>query len=159
MVEYISRADEFISDIRNEFFSNMESALKVYELDLKEALDVPPRRTGAVYFNVKGKAVHVAAAPSPDQARHSLGSSFGTPGMWEPPAKLSGELLASIDSQSSSSTYHWSGFTYSNVPYVIALEMGRAGPNPMPPRPAWWHTLVSNWDKYADIALDGFERR
>lgn len=158
-MKYESKVDDFIKGVEDKFFSNLESALGEYEKDIREALDVPPMRTGKTYKDVKGKAVHTAAAPSPELFRMVGSQAILSAGLWEPPARLSGELLDSIDRRSEPGQSHqWSGMVYSTSPYVEQLEMGRGEPRPMAPRPAWYTTFVSNWSKYADIALEGFRR-
>ena len=158
--DYQNKVPAFLRDTREKFFSNMENVMKTYERDIKEVLDTPPARTGRVYRNVKGKDVHVAAAPDPGVFRALGSATIRAMGLWEPPAPLSYELIRSIGSTVTEKTEtHWTGYIYSNAPYVAALEMGRGGLTPMAPRPAWYRTFHENLEDYAGIALQGFKRR
>lgn len=145
---YVSHKKEYLEAISDQLFDNMFKVQKNYKADIKAMLSSPPARTGKVYYNVKGKAVHTAAAPNPD-----LGGSG-----WEPPAELSGALIRSIDDAVRSkegTTYE--GAVYSTSEYVLALEFGDLDNN-LVPRPAWNLTLYENKDEYAEIALKGFNR-
>lgn len=155
----MSHKDEFIRETRDRFFSSVERAALQYKNDLQEALDTPPARTGKTYKNVKGKEEHTAAAPAPELYQVSVALSPGGnyKGRWEPPAPLSYELLDSISYQGGTTGLNsFTARVYSNVDYVAELEMGNEN---MAARPVWAETLVGNWGKYSDIALESADRR
>lgn len=155
-MQFRSNKDAFVREARDKFFSNVESAALQYQEDLKQALDVPPGRTGKVYHNVKGKETHRAAAPSPGRYQIEVALTGGFAGRWEPPAPLSYELINSISHQGQRVGKNtWRSYVYSNVDYVEALEMGS---DTMAPRPIWWYTLTNSWIKYSTLSLDGFRR-
>lgn len=133
---------EFKQMAQKQIENNMSHLTLQYQTDLKTKLDVPPSRSGNVYYNLKGKKIHIASAPG------------------EPPAPLSRDLLESISNYSENSEGNtWQSFVYSDKSYAVALELGREVPTVLEPRPAWKATLDDNKDKYSKIASQGFARR
>lgn len=131
-----------------DFMQSMEAANKqgltkvsdAYAIMVKEKLDVPPERTGRIYYNLKGKRVHQASA-------------YG-----EPPAPLTRNLQNSIDS------YYDDGdqaaYTFTDVKYALALELGDlTRKNPLGKRPYFYPTIMNdhNADLLGEIYFHYFE--
>jgi len=140
----------FNKKIKEQIQRNVIEANRSYKEDLVDMLDDPGThgpRTGKMY-DFPFKKGHQASAP------------------FEPPAVLTGELRDSIKEE-----YHLEpgivkGFTYSDDPKSVWMELGlpdrttaQGTPNPMAPRPAWRTVFTRNSEKYRDLLTQRLEVR
>lgn len=125
-------SDGFIGDLEH---ANKEALLEVGEV-MKQIMITKmrntPRDPTKTYYNTKGKAVH-----HPSQE-------------YNPPAIWSGEFKDSLE-------VDWNdarevSFTWTNVPYALELEYGRASHPPMAARGVWYVSIIeggANTDAFA----------
>lgn len=111
----------FINKLEGANAEGLQEVAEVYKIEMIDQMETTKRDLTKTYYNIKGKAVH-----------HPSREGY-------PPAIWSGELRDSLETgwnEQKKVSYVWT-----NVPYALELEYGRAGERPMAPRPVWYPTL------------------